>query len=192
MHLVFIGPPGAGKGTQCQRLESHFNILHLSTGCMLRQAKAAQTPLGKIIAPVLDSGSLVNDEMMVSVVQDRISRPDCEQGFILDGFPRTIPQADALCQMLGNHRPLTAAVLLHVERDVLLSRLENRFRELANPRPEDHPLAIPKRLDIYEYVTRPLVDYYQARHQLIQIDGQGSEDEVFDRILSSLTRNAEN
>lgn len=184
MRLVFIGPPGAGKGTQCQRLSDHYNIPHLSTGQMLRQAKASQSPLGKIVAPILDSGSLVNDETMIKIVFERISMDDCENGFILDGFPRTIPQANSLAEFLESQKPLTAAVLLHTEREELLRRLNQRFLELENPRPEDHPRAIPKRLDIYDAVTRPLVEYYQSC--LIKIHGEGSPDDVFDRILSQL------
>lgn len=190
MYLVFIGPPGAGKGTQCQRLAEHFGIQHLSTGLMLRQAKAADTPLGKIVGPILDSGSLVSDEIMVRVVQERIERDDCSDGFILDGFPRTIPQADSLNQMLGR-KCVTAAVLLQVKRDELVSRLNQRFHELENPRPEDKPEAVPKRLDIYDEVTSPLVDYYQDCDSLIRVDGHGTQDDVFLRILQGLAPNAQ-
>lgn len=184
MRLVFIGPPGAGKGTQCQRLSDHYEIPHLSTGQMLRQAKASQSPLGKIVAPILDSGSLVNDETMIKIVKERIAMSDCAKGFILDGFPRTIPQADSLAEMLAPQKALTAAVLLHTERDELMRRLNQRFLELENPRPEDHPRAIPKRLDIYEEVTEPLIQYYQSC--LIRIHGEGSPEVVFDRILNQL------
>ncbi len=184
MRLIFIGPPGAGKGTQCQRLSDHFGIPHLSTGQMLRQAKASQSSLGKIVAPILDSGSLVNDETMIKIVKERILMDDCSNGFILDGFPRTIPQANSLAKMLDSQMPLNAAVLLDSDRDELVRRLNQRFLELENPRPEDHPRAIPRRLDIYEDVTRPLIEYYQDC--LIRIHGNGEPGDVFARILGQL------
>ena len=152
---------------------------------MLRQARASKTPLGKVIGPILDSGSLVNDETMIRIVEDRIANSDCDRGFILDGFPRTIPQADALASMLAK-RPLSAAVLLEVERGELVSRLNNRFMELENPRAEDHPDAIPKRLDIYEDVTRPLIDFYDNRDLLVRIDGLGTPEAVFQQIVTNL------
>jgi adenylate kinase len=184
MRLVFIGPPGAGKGTQCQRLAAHFEIMHLSTGQMLRHAKASQSPLGKIVGPILDSGSLVDDDTMNKIVRERISADDCSKGFILDGYPRTIPQANSLTQFLKSNNRLSAAILLHVDRDELVRRLNQRFQELENPRPEDQPKAIPKRLDIYEEVTRPLVEYYESN--LCRIDGSGTPDQVFGRIQCAL------
>lgn len=183
MRLVFIGPPGAGKGTQCVRLAEHFDIPHLSTGQMLRHAKASQSTLGKIVGPILDSGSLVNDQTMNKIVRERTTLDDCHNGFILDGYPRTIPQADSLSKLFPNCA-INAAVLLHVEREELVRRLDQRFLELENPRPEDQPKAIPKRLDIYEEVTRPLVEYYQSC--LVRVDGSGAPDEVFARILDGL------
>ena len=186
MHFVFIGPPGAGKGTQCQRLSNDLRIPHLSTGEILRKAKTDQTPLGKAIANGLDGGDYVDDDTMIQLVRERIDQPDCKKGFILDGFPRTIPQAENLPTILGPARELSAVFLLFVDRSVLGQRLAERFAKAETPRPEDHSDAIPKRLEIYETATLPLVDFYRQSCSLHEIDGHGSPDDVYKRVRSAL------
>ena len=187
MRVVFIGPPGAGKGTQCQLLSNDLRVPHLSTGEILRKAKAEQTPFGKAIANGLDSGAYVDDETMIQLVRERIDQPDCENGFILDGFPRTIPQARNLPPVLGPTRELSAVFALLVEPSVINQRLSNRFANAENPRPEDHADTIPKRLEIYETATLPLVDFYRQSNLLSEIDGHGSPEEVYKRVRSALS-----
>ena len=187
MRVVFIGPPGAGKGTQCQLLSNDLRVPHLSTGEILRKAKAEQTPLGKAIANGLDSGAYVDDETMIQLVRERIDQPDCENGFILDGFPRTIPQARNLPAVLGPTRELSAVFALLVEPSVVNQRLSNRFANAENPRPEDHADTIPKRLEIFETATLPLVDFYRQSNLLHEIDGHGSPEEVYKRVRSALS-----
>ena len=182
MYVVFIGPPGAGKGTQCQRLSADLEIPHLSTGQILRKAKADRTPLGLAVANGLDAGDYVDDETMIQLVRERIDQPDCENGFILDGFPRTIPQAQNLPAILGADRALPAVFSLSVDRREIVDRLADRFSDAAVSRPEDHPDAIPNRLEIYETSTKPLVDFYRESRLLHEIDGHGSPDEVYSRI----------
>ena len=189
MLLVFIGPPGAGKGTQSLRLCKTFKILHLSTGNILRNAKADGTELGKIVGPIMDAGGLVSDELMNQVVADRIARDDCRSGFLLDGYPRSIPQAHSLDNMLADRKQkLLAVIELHVPIAELERRLINRFSELDDPRPEDQPEAIPNRLKLYEQVTRPLLDYYSAKKILVRVDGLGSPDDVFNRIETGIKK----
>ena len=189
MLLVFIGPPGAGKGTQSIRLCETFKIPHLSTGNILRNAKADGTELGKIVGPIMDAGGLVSDELMNQVVADRIARDDCRSGFLLDGYPRSIPQAHSLDNMLADRKQkLLAVIELHVPIAELERRLINRFSELDDPRPEDQPEAIPNRLKLYEQVTRPLLDYYSAKKILVRVDGLGSPDDVFNRIETGIKK----
>ncbi len=188
MRIVFIGPPGAGKGTQAVRLADHLGIPHLSTGDILRSAKRAGTDLGKRVAPIMDAGGLVNDELMLGVVRERLAQDDCGGGFLLDGFPRTIPQATGLQQMLQQSaQQLDYVIELRVADDELKKRLERRFHEMENPRADDQPEAIPKRLAKYHSETAPLLDFYRGRDRLLKtIDGIGSIDEVFDRILAAI------
>lgn len=188
MLLIFIGPPGAGKGTQSKRLCDRYRIPHLSTGDILRKAKAEGTELGKVVGPIMDSGGLVNDQLMIQVVDERLHQPDCRCGFLLDGFPRSLPQAEALDGLLASkHQKLNAVIELHVPREELQRRLVNRFAELANPRPEDRPEQICHRLDLYEKITAPLLRYYRGRQLLLTVDGLGSTDQVFERIIGGLS-----
>jgi adenylate kinase len=187
MLLVFIGPPGAGKGTQSVRLCENFKIPHLSTGNILRNAKAAGSELGRIVGPIMDAGGLVSDELMIEVVADRLAQSDCRNGFLLDGFPRSIPQAHSLDNMLASRKQRLAAVIeLHVPIAELQRRLINRFFELDDPRPEDQPDAIPNRLKLYEQITRPLIEYYSTKKILVKVNGLGSPDEVFHRIETGI------
>ena len=187
MLIVFIGPPGAGKGTQSQRLVDHLGILHLSTGEMLREAKRDQTDLGKVVGPIMDRGELIPDTLMIKVITERLDQPDCEKGCLLDGFPRTRVQAEALNELLGKQgRQVDAVIELRVEKKELERRLIARHDQLEDPRPEDRPEAIPRRLNLYFSQTEPLLDYYHDRGVLISIDGMGTTDQVFDRIKEQL------
>lgn len=190
MRLVFIGPPGAGKGTQCSRLRDHFGIPHLSTGDILREAKSAGTPLGQAVAPILDSGGLVNDELIIRVVEERLAAPDCDNGFILDGFPRSVPQARALESRLNQKgNPIHHVLELRVNCDTLERRLLGRFTETEAARPEDQPDAIAERIRLYEKVTRPVLDFYRQRELLKSVNGEPDPDLVFHEILKSICEN---
>lgn len=187
--LVFVGPPGAGKGTQSKRVCQYYCIPHLSTGVILRKAKAEGTELGRVVGPIMDAGGLVSDEMMIQVVKERVSAPDCRRGFLLDGFPRSVPQAEALERICAQQeRPLNAVIELRVPRAELMRRLCNRFDEQDNPRPEDRPEAIAHRLDLYDQITAPLLGWYEGRGKLLTVDGIGTEDEVFQRIKDGVAR----
>lgn len=189
MLLIFIGPPGAGKGTQSLRLCQRFSIPHLSTGDILRKAKSDGTELGKIVGPIMDSGGLVSDELMVEVVRERTTQTDCAEGYMLDGFPRSIPQASEFDKLLERRQQkLNAVIELHVPYDELRRRLIGRFHQLKDPRPEDQPEAIEKRLKLFEAITQPLRKYYTERNLLLTVDGIGTPDEVFERILQGLYR----
>jgi adenylate kinase len=188
MRVVFIGPPGAGKGTQCARLASHLAIPHLSTGDILRQAVQDETELGRRVGPIMEQGGLVSDDLMMGVVRERLARPDCANGYLLDGFPRTVPQAESLVEYLAAvGQQLDHVVELRVPDDELRRRLEQRFRQMEQPRPDDHPDAIPNRLEVYHSETAPLLDYYsRAAGVLKTVDGTGSMDDVFQRIIDAL------
>ena len=177
MRLVFIGPPGAGKGTQSERLIEYLNIPHLSTGDMLRDAVKRQTPVGQLAEKYMSSGQLVPDPIIVKVVGERLSQADCEKGCLFDGFPRTIGQARALddfLEQLGT--PLDAVLELQVPDDLLFERLAGRGRA------DDRPEVIRQRLQSYYQQTQPLLDYYEKRGILRPIDGTGTPEEVFERI----------
>ncbi len=183
MLIVFIGPPGAGKGTQAQRLIDYLQIPHLSTGDMLRQAKQDGTTLGRQAAPYMDQGRLVPDELVVEIVGERLEHPDCERGCLLDGFPRTLAQAEALDEHLSRHDNQIDIVLeLRVDEQELVQRLLGRAEKTDTPRPDDTPQAIPRRLQVYREETEPLLDYYRQRGLLHTVDGMGTTDEVFSRI----------
>ncbi|MEX2316592.1 MAG: adenylate kinase [Pirellulales bacterium] len=181
MRIVFIGPPGAGKGTQGQRLKEYLGIAHLSTGDMLRDAGKAGTPLGQEAARYMEEGQLVPDDVILGIVLDRIDRPDCARGSLFDGFPRTVPQAAALDQMLDERdTPLDLALELDVNKDRLVQRL------LARGRADDNDRTIQERFRQYHRLTEPLVDYYRQQGILRRIDGDGTPDEVFQRIKSAV------
>ena len=187
MLIVLIGPPGSGKGTQGKRLLEHFGIPHLSTGEMLRQAVRAGSPLGKIAGPIMDSGDLAPDELVIQIVSKRLAEDDCVQGALFDGFPRTLPQAEALDALLAEQgRIIDAAIEIRVPESELTKRIGMRYHELSSPRPEDRPDAIPRRLEVYRDETTPIILYYDRQGLLKVIDGMGSQEEVFERILSSV------
>jgi adenylate kinase len=176
MRLILLGPPGAGKGTQAQRLVEKYGIVQLSTGEMLRAAVAAQTPVGLKAKDIMASGGLVPDGIVIGIISDRLDQPDMASGFILDGFPRTVPQAQALDDLLKKkHMRLDAVVELRVNESALLSRVETRVAEMRargeEVRIDDTPEVLSKRLASYRALTEPLIHYYSERRKLLTVDG---------------------
>jgi adenylate kinase len=195
MRLILLGPPGAGKGTQATRLMSKHGIPQLSTGDMLRAAVAAGTPIGKKAKAVMDAGQLVADEIMVGIIADRIEEADAQRGFILDGFPRTVAQADALEAMLKNKGlKLDAVVELVVDQAALVGRIVNRAKETAargEPvRRDDDPEVFKTRLEAYNRDTAVVSPYYAQRGQLTRIDGMAPIDRVALAMDTALARGA--
>ncbi len=181
MRMVFIGPPGAGKGTQAQRLVETFGMAHLSTGDMLRAARDAKTEVGLKAEQFMSQGALVPDDIIVAIIADRLRQPDCRKGYLLDGFPRTIAQAEALDKMLsGQGTPLDVVLELQVPEEELFRRLAGRGRA------DDSPEEIRQRLVAYRKQTEPLLDYYGQRRLLKSIDGLGTVEEIFDRARTVL------
>jgi adenylate kinase len=177
MRLIFIGPPGAGKGTQSQRLLEYLGIPHLSTGDMLREAVGEQTDAGLLAAPYMDAGQLVPDDIILRLMDERLRLGDCHQGALFDGFPRTLAQARGLDKMLERMGlPLDVVLELNVDDAEVIRRLAGRGRN------DDQPAVIAERLKGYWQTTRPLLKYYQDRGLLHVIDGHGTPDEVFERI----------
>jgi adenylate kinase len=194
MRLILLGPPGAGKGTQAQRLIQKYGIVQLSTGEMLRSAVAAQTPIGLQAKDIMASGSLVPDEMVIGIISDRLDQPDMKNGFILDGFPRTVPQAEALDELLKKkHIKLDAVVELRVNESALLNRVETRVAEMRargeEVRVDDTPEVLSKRLASYRTLTEPLIHYYSERRKLLTVDGMMTIEHVtreINRILGAI------
>ena len=183
MRVVLLGPPGAGKGTQAKTLVDRYGIVQLSTGDMLRAAVAAGTPIGLKARDLMAGGSLVPDDIVIGIVSDRIDQADARRGFILDGFPRTVPQAEALDRMLAKKGlKLDGVIELKVDEDSLLRRIENRVAQMrANGqalRPDDNPEVLKQRLAAYRSQTEPLVAYYKGKGSLRSVDGMTSIDEV--------------
>lgn len=207
MRMIFIGPPGAGKGTQSARLVSHFGITHVSTGDMFRAAVAAGTPLGQQADRCMRQGKLVPDEVTIGLVRERLARPDCADGFLLDGFPRTAPQAEALhAALLADGLSLDAVVLLVVDDSLIMRRIVGRrsdpdtgriyHLEFSPPPPEiaarliqredDTEEACSSRLAGYHRQTAPIVPFFEAQGLLKRVDGVGTPDEVTQRLLTAL------
>ena len=191
MRLIFLGPPGAGKGTQAKLLTEKYGIPQLSTGDTLRAAVAAGTDVGKRAKAVMDAGQLVSDAIVNEIVSDRIDSPDCAKGFILDGYPRTVPQAEALDQILaGKGIALDAVVELKVDEDALVRRMENRVAETiaagGTVRSDDNPEAFKRRLTEYREKTAPLSNYYASTGKLQTVDGMANVDKVTAQIAGIL------
>jgi adenylate kinase len=183
MRLILLGPPGAGKGTQAQHLVAKYGIVQLSTGDMLRAAVKAGTPLGREVADVMARGALCPDDIVISIVEQRIGQPDARKGFILDGFPRTVAQAEALDRMLATHGiALDAVIELRVDETALLKRIENRIAEMQSRgealRPDDNPDVLHRRLVAYREQTAPLIAYYRHHGILRSVDGMAPIAEV--------------
>lgn len=211
MKIIFIGPPGSGKGTQAKRLASRFAIPHISTGDMLREAVADGTELGRQAAPIMASGGLVSDDLMIGIINERLAKPDAKNGFILDGFPRTIVQAEKLDNIVGNGTDPLRVLQLLVPDDAIVRRitlrrtcaqcgtiyhLENdppatdsicdRCKGEVIARADDTEEAVRKRLESFHRQTMPVAAYYKSKNILREVDGIGPVDEVFERIEKSL------
>lgn len=188
MKLILLGPPGAGKGTQAKRLEEKFGFIQLSTGDMLRAAVAAGTEVGKVAEGIMARGELVPNEVVVGIISDRIEQPDVAKGYILDGFPRNVAQAEALDEMLkGKGMELDAVVELKVDDSILLARIEGRAAETAGgARADDNAEALAKRLTVYHEQTAPLIAYYKGKGKLKTVDGMKDMDEVTRQIEAAL------
>lgn len=208
MRMIFIGPPGAGKGTQAARLLAHYGIPHVSTGDMLRAAVKAGTEMGKVADGYMKAGKLLPDDVMVGIVRDRLKQDDAKVGVLLDGFPRTVPQAEALDEMLEEEGiSLDAVVLLEVPDDLIVRRIVGRrsdpetgtiYHLEFNPPPaeimdrlvhrkDDEEGAIRVRLSGYHAQTAPIIPFYEAKGLLKRVDGVGTPDEVTERILAALS-----
>jgi adenylate kinase len=175
--LVLLGPPGSGKGTQAEALRASYGIPHIATGDIFRALVQADTPLGAQLKGYLDRGELVPDGVVIDVIRHRLGLPDAQDGFILDGFPRTVPQAQALDALLAElGRPLDAVLYLQADRQTLIERLTHRAQ--LEDRSDDRPDVIPHRIDVFLEQTAPLIDYYRQQNKLKLIDGSQTPDRV--------------
>ncbi len=212
MRIVLLGAPGSGKGTQGKKLAERYGIPQISTGDLLRAAVAAETPLGKRAKAAMEAGQLVSDEIVMGLIRERLNEPDTEQGFILDGFPRNLAQAEALDVMLEElDKPLQVALHIDVDFDILMKRLTGRrtcescgqmYNIYTSPpkqegvcdkcggrliqRADDNEETIRNRLKVYESQTMPLIDYYRQQGKLHTVKGEGSIDDIFSKIISQL------
>ncbi len=186
MRLVLLGPPGSGKGTQATRLKDYLQVPHISTGDLLRAEVAAGSPLGLQAKEVMARGDFVSDEILLGMLEDRLARPDTGNGFILDGYPRNLAQADALGALLSRiGQPMDYAVQLEVSTDLLVERIAGRAA--AEGRADDTPDVVRNRLEKYTSQTAPVIDYYRQQGQLTVVNGVGSLDEVFSRLIEALS-----
>ena len=212
MRIIFIGPPGSGKGTQAKRLADVHAIPHISTGDMLREAVAEGTPLGQQAAPIMAAGALVPDDLMIGIIKERLAKADAGKGFILDGFPRTLVQAEKLDNIVGNGKESLRVLQLLVPDEAIVRRIALRrscsncgavYHLENNPpssdsvcdrcgteliaRPDDNEQAVRKRLEAFHRQTLPVATFYKAKSLLREVDGIGPVDEVFERIERSLS-----
>lgn len=187
MNIILIGPPGAGKGTQAKILETKYGLKQLSTGDMLRAEVAAGSDLGKKAKAIMDAGHLVSDEIIIGMIASCIEQPDCKNGVIFDGFPRTVEQAKALDAMLAaKGKPLTAVVLFQVNEDELVGRLNSRIRqakEAGQPvRADDNEETLRKRLEVYRAQTAPIIPYYETSGLMKKVDGMAPIEDVTEQM----------
>jgi adenylate kinase len=212
MNLILLGPPGAGKGTQAKKMVDAYGIPQISTGDMLREAVKNQTQLGMEAKKFMDAGQLVTDEVVIGLVKERLSKPDTDKGFMLDGFPRTVPQAEALDKVLADlNKDINHVVSIEVANEELMGRLTGRrtckacgagFHVIFDPpktegkcdkcggelyqRDDDNEATVSNRLKVYDSQTKPLIDYYQGKSLLRPIDGVGAIDDIFGRVKAVL------
>lgn len=185
MRLVLLGAPGSGKGTQAARLKERLGVPHISTGDLLRAEVAAGSPLGLQAREVMARGDLVSDDILLGMLEERLARDDVRNGFILDGYPRNLAQAAALDGLLERlAQPFDAAVQLEVDNELLIERLAGRAK--AEGRADDNPDSVRKRLQVYDEQTAPVIAFYREHGQLTVVDGVGTLDEVFNRILAAI------
>ena len=177
--IIFLGPPGAGKGTQAERYTDHKSLAHVSTGVMLREHVERNTDLGVIAKGILDKGNLVPDELVISMLKERLEEEDASKGAILDGFPRTIPQAKSL-DNLHNRIEIVAVVVFKVEEKIVIQRMIERGRS------DDNEESIKQRFEVYKKATAPLITFYKEKN-IININGVGEEDEIFDELTNKLS-----
>ena len=190
MNVILFGPPGAGKGTQAQMLVSEFGMVQLSTGDMLRAAIAAQSELGLKAKSIMDAGQLVSDDIMIGMISERMDAPDCANGVILDGFPRTVAQAEALDQMFADKNiSLDSVIEIAVDEAALFARIENRAAETGGSRSDDNAEVLAERLKVYHANTAPILPYYKDKNKLVTIDGMQSIDKVSEDIRSVMQGN---
>ena len=187
MRLVLLGAPGSGKGTQATRLREHLQVPHISTGELLRAAVAAGTPLGLQAKAVMAAGNLVSDAIVLGMLEERFTQPDTRNGFILDGYPRNLAQAAALDELLASlGQKFDAAVQLTVDNEQIIERLAGRAQ--AEGRADDSPESVRHRLNVYDQQTAPVIEFYRQHGQLTVVDGVGSLDEVFTRIVEAIQK----
>jgi adenylate kinase len=185
MQLIIMGPPGAGKGTQATRIAEHYRIPAISTGDIFRAMKTADTPLARQVREIMESGGYVSDEITNAIVADRLGQKDCQPGFLLDGYPRTLQQVQTLDDYLAEtNRPLDAAISLVADTDEVVGRLLRRAE--IEGRSDDNEETIRVRLQVYTEQTEPLLDLYRSRGLLVEVDGLGEIDEVSQRVFAAL------
>ncbi len=191
MRLILLGPPGAGKGTQAQRLVAKHGIVQLSTGNMLRASVAAGTGVGVRAKAIMDRGELVSDDVMIEIIADRLDKPDAAKGFILDGFPRTVAQAEALSALLARRGlKLDAVIEIAVDDNILTDRIVGRAKETGGARADDTVETLTKRLSVYHVQTAPVAEYYRQKGMLKSVDGMGTMEQVgaaVENLLSAAT-----
>lgn len=185
MRLIFIGPPGVGKGTQASNISAHYEIVHLSSGDLLREEISLNSVIGKEAKSFIDQGMLVPDHVLLKMMENRLSMNDCTRGFLLDGFPRTIPQAEGLDKIMGNlNQIFDAVVSIEADENELVKRLVNRGK--TSGRSDDNPEVIRKRLQVYKNQTEPLIKYYRKKKLIKTVNGIGSIAEITARIIKVL------